>query len=131
MKFLSSASCFTAVIVTTACAPTPQPGTEALTLQTDLQKQPPASAVCTRGNNPAAVTISPDGKATGRIVGGSGTFAGKIEVTGPQSIVFTVNEGAIDKEILTEKMVIVDKGGTAGLRGKTFDCKEVMVRSPG
>lgn len=119
------------VILVAACTPAPEPGTEPLILQTNFQEQPPASAVCTRGNSPAAVSVSRDGTASGRIVGGSGRFSGKVEVIGPKSILFTVEQGAIDKEVLTEEMTLVDDGGTAKLRGKTFECKEVMVRTLG
>jgi len=119
------------VVLIAACAPTPEPGTEPLTLQTNFQQHPPASAVCTRGNDPAAITISRDGTASGRVVGRSGKFAGKVEVIGPKTVLFTVEQGAINKEVLTEEMTVINDGGTARLQGKTFECKEVMVRTAG
>ncbi|MEM7060650.1 MAG: hypothetical protein AAF557_23970 [Pseudomonadota bacterium] len=114
-----------------ACAQPTEPGTAPLTLETDLQQSSIASAVCTRGNNPAVVTVGRDGSATGRIVGGSGSFAGAFEALGPKTIVFTVSQGAIANEKLREEMTIVDNAGEAELRGTTFVCKDVKVRTAG
>ena len=113
-----------------ACATTAASGTEALGMSTDLTRQTVASAVCTRGNNPVNMTVAPDGTATGRVVGSRRTFSGSMRATGPGSVEFIIDQGAINGQQLSEVMQPVQAGSSAMLKGTTFECKDVRVRTP-
>lgn len=118
-----------AAAIVSACAAPTEENLVPLTMTTDLRSQTLASAMCTRGNSPARITAAPDGQATGRVVGSNrNVFSGRIDVVDANSVNFLVQQGARDDEQLAELMTISDDGGTTVLQGKTFVCKDVLVR---
>lgn len=130
-RILHRTAPFLAVLALSACQSTSNSeGTQPLAMSTDLNKQTVASASCTRGNSPAAMTVGRNGAATGRIVGSRGrSFAGSMVARDARTVVLTIEEGAINNDRLEEAMTITQEGAGAVLKGATFTCKDVRVRT--
>ncbi len=120
-----------AAVLLAACQNGASEGTAPLSMADDLTVQTVASASCTRGNNPVVLSVGPDGRASGRIVGSSRSFAGTLRAEDAKTVVFMVEEGALLDERLEQAMQPAQDGDTVVLRGGDFVCKDVFVRRAG
>ena len=107
----------------------------------DLISQTVAGATCTRGEKPFTLIIDKDGSATGRLIAPKPPkgqkrqimpeFPAMLKAVDRKTVELIVGPDIVTQGAVAEKMSAVLKGGQAILRGESFDCYDVRVRTVG
>lgn len=101
--------------------------TEPLGLNTDLTRQMVASAVCTRGNSFARISVKPDGRTNGELLDTKAPLSGTMTPRDPKTVIFEIQTGTVRGEVVGEAMQITTDGQRVLLTGTTFVCRGVEV----
>lgn len=112
--------------------------TRPMSFTNDMTVQTIARAVCTRGEKPFKIRVSPDGTGTGRLIppkppkGKQAPLGEKFPVSlkafDRKTVLLVVEPGIVTQDPVSEKMSPVLKNGRVVLRGESFDCTDVNVR---
>lgn len=113
----------------------PEPGgvgqTIPLSLDVDLTRQKIASAICTRGNSYAQISVDSQGQVAGVLTDSERPVSGTMVARDPKTVEFTVDQGTVRGETVGEAMQITTDGTRVFLTGSTFICRGVELHQKG